>query len=694
MRSGFNLAAEADTRIDLARAAPFVLGPLKVNPPTLEVTNRDQRELLEPRIMQVFVVLSRRRGEVVSRSALITECWDGRSVGDDAITRCVARLRRLAKAQGGFVIETIPRVGYRLKEIEPAAVSPNEPVPVATQPGEDRAEEAPVVPAPGPAATPAPTAAPTPVPAPAPTSALPAAAPRSGTPWWRSWRVFAAVAAILIAAGAADYFLTRPAPLDRVAVLPLQPLGPEEDARVFGAAVTEQIVGVLNENQVQAVAQGEVAILRGPGRDDAAEKLGADFVLDGTVQHTPGGLKVTVHLDRASSHTTLWTGTFDQDGLDTAGLQSQVAARVVDEIKGALLAAVLKDDVAVAAFLKAKEYSREGGREAALLRRDQMRIVVNQAPDFSLGHSGLAWSSATMAQYALDSEIAGLRSEAEREAARALELDPHNGEAYLALAALAPPLDYAAGERLFRKGLSVQPDEPTLNSTLAALMEDVGRISEAVALHERAVMLDPLSPRKRASYAESLLLAGKLSQARLTIARAAKQWPTNPNVWGVRFYVETYNDIAKARALLWQGRTIAPVLEPDFFSAVDAALTAIEHSTPQTRATARDAVLAAVVKRHLNDDAGIEILARIGEVDAAYALIEHAFFTDRPMYRYVRPNVAVLFEPSTAALRRDGRFLKLVKRLDLVKYWKEHTAPDFCRTETVAPCPDLRQQAH
>jgi adenylate cyclase len=35
-------------------------------------------------------------------------------VGDDALSRCVARLRRLSDAFGGFAIETVPRVGYRL----------------------------------------------------------------------------------------------------------------------------------------------------------------------------------------------------------------------------------------------------------------------------------------------------------------------------------------------------------------------------------------------------------------------------------------------------------------------------------------------------------------------------------------------------------------------------------------------------
>jgi DNA-binding winged helix-turn-helix (wHTH) protein/TolB-like protein len=647
--------AAGEDSIDLARAAAFALGPLKIHPSTLEVVSGARRDTLEPRIMQVLVALAQRRGEVVSREDLITQCWDGRSVGDDAINRCIGRLRRLAEAEGGFVIETIPRVGYRLKEIGVADA-----VPVEEKPA--------------PAAVP---------PAKAP--------PTEAKAWWRRWWVVAAVIVLVAAVTSAQLWFSRPEPLNRVAVLPLQPLGGGDAARVFGATVAEQIVGVLNENQVQAVAQSEIAVLRGPERDDAARKLGVDFILDGTVQKTPQGLRAMVHLDRASSHLTLWTASFEpSESADPAGL----AAHVVDVIKAALKAASLRDDAAVAAFLKAQEYAREGGRTASTLRRDQMRIVVAHAPDFSLGRSGLAWSSAALIQFAEPSEIPGLRDDARREALKALELDPRNGETYLALAALAPARDYAEQERQFRNGLAVQPDEPTLNSSLAALLQDVGRNDDALPLYERGSQLDPLSPRKNAGYAAALLISGDIAQARVTIERAAKRWPDNRSVWAVRVLVAALANPAEASTRLAEGHRIAPSLEPDFFTAAASGFEALAHPTPQTRAAARTAILAAVARKHFSETAAIEILARLGEVDAAFAVAEQAYLAAESTDRYSRPDTSVLLRPTTAALRRDKRFLPLVGKLGLVAYWKSRTAPDFCKTETVAPCPDLKRGGH
>lgn len=104
--------------VDLAREPSFRLASVDVRPATREVLGRPgQREVLEPRVMQVLVALARRRGEVVSRDELLHACWRGRTVGDDAVNRCVAALRRVAEAFGGLAIETIARVGYRLDEV-------------------------------------------------------------------------------------------------------------------------------------------------------------------------------------------------------------------------------------------------------------------------------------------------------------------------------------------------------------------------------------------------------------------------------------------------------------------------------------------------------------------------------------------------------------------------------------------------
>src|SRR5688500_17410706 len=102
-------------QVVLAHEQPFRIGPLKVEPATRQVSRGSVSRTLEPRVMQVLVALYQ-AGRIVTRDELIERCWAGRVVGDDAINRVVSRLRHLAGelGGGGFAVETIARVGYRL----------------------------------------------------------------------------------------------------------------------------------------------------------------------------------------------------------------------------------------------------------------------------------------------------------------------------------------------------------------------------------------------------------------------------------------------------------------------------------------------------------------------------------------------------------------------------------------------------
>ncbi|GGD96493.1 hypothetical protein GCM10011515_15450 [Tsuneonella deserti] len=70
-------------------------------------------------MIRVLLALSDAQGSVLSREVLLDQCWDGLIVGDDAINRAVGELRRLVVVTGGDIeIETVPRVGYRLKSTD------------------------------------------------------------------------------------------------------------------------------------------------------------------------------------------------------------------------------------------------------------------------------------------------------------------------------------------------------------------------------------------------------------------------------------------------------------------------------------------------------------------------------------------------------------------------------------------------
>ena len=103
-------------RIDLTREPDFRIAGVMVTPTACAATAGGGRIRLQPRVMQVLVALARAGGQPVSRETLIEVCWGQLSVSEDALNRCIQRLRHLAKDEAGraFTIETIPRIGYRL----------------------------------------------------------------------------------------------------------------------------------------------------------------------------------------------------------------------------------------------------------------------------------------------------------------------------------------------------------------------------------------------------------------------------------------------------------------------------------------------------------------------------------------------------------------------------------------------------
>ena len=119
-------SADRSAPMDLAREADLRLGPALVRPSLSEVVAAGRTIRLQPRVMQVLVVLARADGEVVSRDELLARCWGGLAIGDDAINRCIGRLRRLSEeeAPGAFTIGTLPRIGYRLSPVAARASPP------------------------------------------------------------------------------------------------------------------------------------------------------------------------------------------------------------------------------------------------------------------------------------------------------------------------------------------------------------------------------------------------------------------------------------------------------------------------------------------------------------------------------------------------------------------------------------------
>ena len=111
--------------VSLAHRQDFALARATVRPSVRTIDGPDGSVSLEPKVMQVLLAFVAADGAVITRDDLVRECWGGRIVGEDAVNRTIAALRRaLRESAAGAAIETIPRIGFRLDTASADEVAP------------------------------------------------------------------------------------------------------------------------------------------------------------------------------------------------------------------------------------------------------------------------------------------------------------------------------------------------------------------------------------------------------------------------------------------------------------------------------------------------------------------------------------------------------------------------------------------
>lgn len=511
-------------QIDLARASPFRLGPITVEPALRQVTAA-RSETLEPRVMQVFVVLAMANGGLVSRDDLVRQCWEGRIVGDDSINRVIARLRKLADEHGvgAFRIETITKVGYRLIG-QVVLTAPSVRAPLATD----------IIEAPIP-------------PMQAQAGALQSAPNR------RLLIGGAAAVAALVAGGIGAWKLMDAKADDgtaSVVVLPFANLSSDPEQAFLSDGIAEELRNALSQISGLKVI-GRITSEQFRDSKDLsaiAEKLGVDHVLTGSVRRSPTTIRIGAQLVDGRTGVERWSQSYDQPVGDALAIQSKIANSVVaalsaklGKVVGTIVVGGTSNPAAQTLFLKA------------------LKILVGTMSDsaqqqgLALIDSAIALDPAYAEAWALKAHVTSnliharsvgeMSSEALAAAQRAVALAPGSGFVRLALARqYSDRLEMRRAFAETERGLPLAPsDAGVLNDaarTLQPLDPDRG-----LTLANAAVALDPLNMLWKLSLARLLLDARRFSEVAAPLENAASIGARQTALF------------LRAKASLWSGQT-------------------------------------------------------------------------------------------------------------------------------------------
>lgn len=93
----------------------FRFGEWTVNPAENSIRRDDRRIGLEPRVMQLLLVMVARHDEICSKNELLSKLWPSPDIGESALTRTVCELRKALgdRKPRSQYIKTIQNVGYK-----------------------------------------------------------------------------------------------------------------------------------------------------------------------------------------------------------------------------------------------------------------------------------------------------------------------------------------------------------------------------------------------------------------------------------------------------------------------------------------------------------------------------------------------------------------------------------------------------
>lgn len=99
----------------------FYLEDWFVDPALCLVSRAEKQVRLEPKVMDVLVLLALNQNRVLRKDEIIGHVWGDVNVVENVLTRAVSQIRKVFDNKDQSIIQTIPKVGYRLI----ANVSPN-----------------------------------------------------------------------------------------------------------------------------------------------------------------------------------------------------------------------------------------------------------------------------------------------------------------------------------------------------------------------------------------------------------------------------------------------------------------------------------------------------------------------------------------------------------------------------------------
>jgi len=608
---------------------------------------------LAPKSMAVLDILASASNSVVTRQELFDSVWPGAVVSDESLTQRIADLRKAFgdSAQNPRIIETIPKVGFRL--IPPV-------IPLEQEPGirpEFRG------------------------------------AGRSKTRL--KWFLPIAAGLLVVALALWRFLPTRPEPGNAapgaqnpvIAVLPFVNMSENAEDEYFSDGISEELINLLAKVPgLDAISRTSSFSFKGERLKmaDIARELNATLIVEGTVRRAGRQVRITAQLIDTATDRHLWSETYDRELADIFRLQEEIAQSIVTALQDEIGIQTVtgprptENIEAYELFLSGRHYFYQRG--AALDRAIMLlQMAVDKDPGFAEAWAFLAAAATVTGFYRTaisDEEAFRIVDRASR---RALDLDPGSGLALAvrAMAAYGGGRNPIEGFRLIDRAVEEDPHDTTVRLWAGMYYWYWGYLDRA---HEHFLYVCRHDPRvgiSNGSLGLLYLAQGREDLAAPLLARATELgYPNHYHAQASQLMMRGDFDAAFAKLKI----TLAdPAVGPDplpwIHELEEAGRAYVEH-----RASADE--LIAIVERAPAPGATEKArLALLFDLRDPFFNYFSRSVEEGPFWlAYLVP---ILWLPEYRAYIEDPRYLEIMRRDGGLAVWERRGFLDGC-----APAPD------
>lgn len=291
-----------------------------------------------------------------------------------------------------------------------------------------------------------------------------------------------------------------------IAVLPFDCLESDGSDSYLGDGIVDDLITNLARFQdMHVIARNSSFAYRGQKADlrKIGGELGVRYIVEGSLQKTAGGFRVTAQLIEAETGFHVWAENYDQTVTGIAGLRDQLTREIAGTLIGRIENHQLKslpdrepeNWEVYECWLRGMALLRRVSRSSFAEAKRHFERALQIDPTYARAYVGLA-----MAQYKAWSCLNWtswwkLHDEALPYAKKALELDEDDHQVHAILGVVSCfTIDYARARFHLERAERINPNDARTLANAAIAWSLMGEAERAVKMAELAVRLDPFHP--------------------------------------------------------------------------------------------------------------------------------------------------------------------------------------------------------